>query len=165
MACEHCELLSQLNGQTVDYYACKIYYPYWRFSAASTQRGTPPLSSWNFKGGACFSNLKAGGLLFPHPAFVKQGNKRAVIPTHIGATPGHSWSQAHGRCEEHSMPSLPVYSSLYLANEMETWQIKNIYIHLGIYWAGNHFQNSQFVFNFSSLSSEWSGLKLSLAVI
>lgn len=38
------------------------------------------------------SNLKAGGLLFPHPAFVKQGNKRAVIPTHTGATPGHSWS-------------------------------------------------------------------------
>lgn len=38
------------------------------------------------------SNLKAGGLLFPHPAFVKQGNKRAVTPTHTGATPGHSWS-------------------------------------------------------------------------
>lgn len=55
MACEQCELLSQLNGQTVDYYASKIYYPYWRFSAASTQRGTAPLSSWNFKGGAYLS--------------------------------------------------------------------------------------------------------------
>lgn len=26
------------------------------------------------------SNVRAGGLLFPHPACIKQGNKRAVNP-------------------------------------------------------------------------------------
>lgn len=107
---------------------------------------------------------KLGVSCFPHPAFVKQGNKRAVIPTHTGATPGHSWSEAHRRCEQHSRPSLPVYSSLYLANEMETYSRHLEYIQ-GIYRAGNYFQKCQFIFNFSSLSSEWSGLKLSLAVI
>lgn len=30
---------SLLNGQTVDYYAWKIYHPYWSFSAVSPTRG------------------------------------------------------------------------------------------------------------------------------
>lgn len=40
MAGKACEILSSLlNGQTVDYYAWKIYNPYWSFSAVFPTRG------------------------------------------------------------------------------------------------------------------------------
>lgn len=49
MAGEEFEILSPLlNGQTVDYYAWKIYNPYWRFSAASPRRGMSSIIQLEF---------------------------------------------------------------------------------------------------------------------
>lgn len=120
------------------------------FQLLPHKRECPPLSSWNFKRGTWVlisqSNLRAGGLLFPHPAFINQGNKRAVIPTHTCTTPGHSWSYSCGRWEERRMASLPVFSSKLVFGK---WNETMRQFNLGIYWTDMNFQTSQMSYTLS----------------
>lgn len=72
MAGEEFELLSSLlNGQTVDYYAGKIYdHPYWRFSAASPGRGMSSIIQLEFlrRDLGTYLSLKSAKLGSPVPS-------------------------------------------------------------------------------------------------
>lgn len=65
------------------------------------------------------SNLRSGAQLFPHPGFINQGNKKAVIPAHTGV---YTWSQLerHVKGERNTAWRHQFFQSLYLGNEMET---------------------------------------------